>query len=423
MHLILLALLVQTQPAPETPPPPVLKTLSKQLKIDGQFRLRFEYRDPTGYDTAVNVHEDDDLFLSRIRLNLTFAALDDVDVFLQIQDSREFGVEAGVASNEKNLDLHLGWIEARRLFGEPLTLRVGRQEFHYGDGRLLCPLDWNNVGRAADGIKARWDGGGWWVDLVYFVLKEGTGAEDDQDLWLIYAECLEVKDHEIDVYALGREFNNNAFTGENGVVGDLRDLTVGVRVKGRSGAVDYTAEAMRQTGDYAEDSVSAHAFAATLGYTFDMDWKPRLGVEITRGSGDSDPTDGERGTYDSIYAFGHLYQGFIDQFGFRNGQDLALYVKVSPRENLSLHADLHTFRLVEEKDAWYRADGSAVRRDSTGNADPAVGSEIDLHARWSPAKTVKCWGGVSLFKAGKFVEDTGSSPDMLWVFLQTVLEF
>ncbi len=424
-NLLLFALLLQA-PAPQDPPAPaptIVKTDAKQLAVDGQFRFRFEYRDPAGYDTVANVHEDDDLFMTRIRLNFKYAVQDDLDVFVQLQDARTFGEEASVASNEKNVDLKQGWIEVRKLLGQPLTLKLGRQELAYGDGRVLSPLDWNNITRSFDGAKLRWAGDDWWVDFFYMIVKEGTGAEDDQDFTGLYASYTGWKDHEVDLYFLVRELNNNAFTGENGVVGDVRDQTIGARLKGKQSAFDYSLEFMLQSGDYVEDSIKANAYAATFGYTFDMAWKPRVGLELTQASGDADPADGDHESYDPLFAFGHFYQGFADQFAFRNGRDVALYVKIAPCEGVTVHLDLHTFTLDEERDSWFNASGAQIRRDATGNSDAEIGREIDLHARWSATKAVKFWFGFALFQAGEFVEDTGSSPDMLWFFLQTVVDF
>lgn len=429
MHLLIASILLLQQPDPAPPaptPPPAeaeVQTDAKKLAIDGQFRFRFEYRDPAGYDSVAALGDNDDLFLTRIRLNFKYAVQDDIDVFAQVQDAREFGSEATVSSNEKNLDLKQGWCEIRNLLGQPLTLRVGRQEVAYGDGRILSPLDWHNVGRSFDGAKARYAGEGWWADLFYYVVKEGTGAEDDQDFGGGYVSYTGLADHEVDAYLLLREFNNNAFTGEDGAVGDLRDRTAGLRVKGRQGGLDYTAEGMLQGGSFSEDRIRAHAFAFTAGWTFDIDWKPRVGVEVTQASGDDDAADGDHESYDPLYPFGHYYQGFADQFSFRNGRDVALYLKAAPCANVTVHADLHSFALVAMEDAWFNATGGVIRQDASGNSGASVGSEVDLHVRWSPVPALKIWSGYSYFRAGTFVEDTGPSPDLAWFFLQMVVEF
>src|SRR5262245_34631606 len=150
-------------PAPKeaVPPPPttqaesLIKTLVKQITLGGQIRTRAEYRDPTSYSnaTAPASTRSDDLFLTRIRLNFKFSATDDIDVFVQPQDERQWGQEPSVLYDDKNFDLHQGFVEVRNLFSEPLSIKAGRMELSYGDQRLVSPLDWSNIARAWDGAK------------------------------------------------------------------------------------------------------------------------------------------------------------------------------------------------------------------------------------------------------------------------------
>src|SRR5258706_16082035 len=117
MHsLMFLVFALAAQDKPPTPPPPdkpvtapvqdpIFKTLIKSVSLDGQIRIRAEYRDPTSYINTDPATRSDDLFLTRIRLNLKFSVNDDIDVFVQPQDQRTWGQEASVLTDERNLDL------------------------------------------------------------------------------------------------------------------------------------------------------------------------------------------------------------------------------------------------------------------------------------------------------------------------------
>jgi hypothetical protein len=413
------------QEPPPAPAEPVFKTLARQVTVGGQVRLRAEYRDPFSYNPAVpGASDDDDLYLSRVRLHLKFTLSDEIEVFFQPQDQRVFGDEASVLSDEQNLDVHQGYVDVRLPIGAPVTLRAGRQELSYGDQRLVSPLDWSNIAGAWDGIKARYSLDGAWVEGFWTVIKEGIGAEDDQDFYGLYASWAAIADHEFDLYVFGRRLNDNLQPAETGGLHDRRDATGGVRAKGKAAGFDYTVEGMIQRGDVGPDDVRSWAAAATLGYTFDLPWKPRIGVEYTHASGDADPADGRIETFDPLYPFGHFYQGFADVFSFKNGRDIAFYLKAVPVDSLSVHVDLHFFRLDEERDAWYNFAGARIRRDVTGSAGKDVGREVDLHARLAVGKFVKFWGGASRFFAGDFVRDTpGTDRDMMWAFLQMTVDF
>src|SRR5262245_66685187 len=75
-------------PAPEKPTAPILKGLAESITIGGQARFRAEYRDPVAYTNLPASREDDDVYLSRLRLNFKFSLADKIDVFLQPQDQR-----------------------------------------------------------------------------------------------------------------------------------------------------------------------------------------------------------------------------------------------------------------------------------------------------------------------------------------------
>jgi hypothetical protein len=440
--------LADSSPQSTAPPPPaasqqpatapaegVFKTLIKSVSLDGQIRLRYEYRDPISYGNVDAQTRSTDLLLSRIRLNLNFAVTDDIDVFVQPQDQRQWGQEASVLSDERNLDLHQGFVEIRNLFGEPVTVKGGRMELSYGDQRLVSPLDWSNIGRAWDGMKVKYGPQDWWIEGFYTVIRDPLstvptvthGAAEDQDFMGAYFSYVGVPNYTFDAYAFFREFRDNSFTSETGVVGDLRDRTYGARMKGAEIGFDYTAEAMGQSGHFSSDKVQAYAYAATLGYTADVSWKPRIGVEYTYASGDRHAGDGKHGTFDPLFPFGHNYQGYADVFAFKNGRDLAVYLKVQPADQVSVHLDLHNFWLASVRDAWYNASGGVIRPgDPTGQDSSRVGYETDFHVKVTANKYLKFWAGWSHFFAGTFVRETataGTDKDMNWLFAQMTVDF
>lgn len=403
-------------PAQEEKPKSVWETLSEKLTVGGQVRFRFEVRDPQGYAPAAALDEDDDLLLERFRLGLKFALDPDLDIFFQPQDQRTFGDEASIASDEMNLDVHQAFVEARNVLDPAISLKIGRMELQYGDQRMISPLDWSNIGRAWDGVRLRYEKQGeFWVDAFWTIVKEGNGAEDDDDFAGIYASYRGWEHHEVDAYLLGRLYDSTST--------DVTELSLGARLKGKTGAIDYTGEIVFQTGTVGDGDISANAFAFTLGYTFEHDWKPRVGLEYTFASGDGDATDGDRETFLPPFPFGHAFQGYVDVFAWQNGHDIVLRTSAQVTPEVWLAVDVHLFRLDEsESDSWYGATGTAIRAGAAG-ADEELGNEIDVHSRIKIGKHVKLWVGVSAFLPGRFVDDTGDDPTMTFGFAQMVIDF
>ena len=430
---------VAKEAAPVEPGPLLqIKTpLMRSLTIGGSFRLRGEWRDPADYripgtfGRAATADADDDtnMFLQRTRIYLDADVIEQVRVFVELQDARQWGEEASTVADTADIDLKQGYVEFRKVLGEPLTVRAGRMEVpSLGDQRIVSALDWHNVGRSWDGMHATWTPANWVVHVLAANLKEanltGGDAGDDHWFWGVYSSWRGLKDHEFDFYVLGRSLSDRTFASETGTSpGERYDVSPGFRAKGKVGGFDYGGEVVGQFGHQADDPVRAWAGAATAGYTFNVGWKPRVGVEYAFASGDENPTDGEVGTFDPLLPFGHFFHGHMDVVGWRNLHAASIQLRANPTGNLTVHLDGHTFQQVEARDAWYDAAGTRLRRDATGNSSRDIGQEIDLYAKWKLWDRVSFWTGFSHFFPGSLVSDTGFDPDMNWLFFQMEVKF
>lgn len=393
-----------------------------KLRFGGQLRARGEAMNTLSYATPGQLRAADSGFL-RTRVNLEAIPAAGVRTFVQVQDSRTAGAEVSVASNEKNLDLHQGYLDLPELWGRPILLRIGRQELSYGDGRLISPLDWSNVGRAWDGVRLSAGPAEWKADVFVTKIKEVGGLKRDAWFSGLYGSCKAAPGHEFDGYLLFRDQGDGTLTGESGRKGNLAERTAGGRIKGKAGGADYSAEAAWQFGRSAGDRIRSYAGAVAAGYTFDAAWKPRVGVEVDYASGDKDPADARRGAFDPLFPFGHYYQGYQDIFSWKNGEDWMLTTRAEPGGGWQLQADYHWFRLAHGRDGWYDATTALIRRDATGASGRNVGHEVDLTARVAVRKAIKLWLGVSRFWNSAFVKRTGGGGDRNWGFLQATVDF
>lgn len=393
-----------------------------KLSFSGQIRTRGEATNVESFTTAAKKRGVDQALL-RVRLALDADAGRDVKGYLQIQDSRGFGSEATVSTNTANLDLHQAYFDVQNLAGVPLDLRAGRMELSYGDQRVVSPLDWNNVGRAWDGLRLRYRLERATLDAFLTNVKQAGDTRRNQHFWGFYAASKPLPNHEADLYLLGRDYGDGTQTAELGSKGNLSDRTLGARFKGTPEAWDYTGEAAWQFGRKAGQSVRAWALAATGGYTFQANLKPRVGVEYDYASGDADSRDNKVRTFDPLYPLGHAYQGYQDVFSWKNGHDLKASASIDPAAGWKVQGDYHKFLLDHSFDAWYDATGAVIARDTTGGSGRSIGDEIDLHVRGKIRDSIGLWFGYSRFFAGHFVRNAANGKDRDWAFFQATLNF
>ena len=404
------------------------------LTIGGQLRLRTEYRTVSIYQEGRSTG-DEDFTIQRTRINFDARLAEDIRVFAEIQDSRVWGeeenfnttpgIQDSVMTNIRGVDLHQGYIDFERIFGSDLTLRAGRFELSIWNQRLISPLDWDIVGRAWDGIAIVGDiAEDWNLVAGYSTLAEPATIDSDKDtdLYLAFLTYTGWEDNTVGVgfAAVHSDTRPN----------DFNLYTVTLHWDGKAGGFDYSLDLVGQWGDTkpggppaAELDIEAYAIAAEVGYTFDVDWKPRISIEWTWASGDDDPTDGEVNTFNPLFPFGHTYWGYMDIWSWQNGHDLVLHLQAKPDEDWWLEVAFHSFWLDSSKDSWFNAGGAPIRTDPTGNAGEHVGLELDISVKYWFTKDVFLWFGYSHFFAGDYVSDTGDDDDSDWIWCQLTATF
>jgi Alginate export len=456
---------------PENP----LCFLDGKICFDLEERFRWEIRDNNfDFDDAVNALTDDNWFLQRARIGLLIKPCDWFRIYAQGQDSREINSDRPDlpsmlgAEGDDTFDLRQGWAEFGNPKSFPLTLKVGRQVLSYGDERLIGAFDWNNIGRTFDAVKLRWEEKTWWLDaFASSVVVPERGSYDQSDLFNgnethreqlfsgLYFSTTAWGPQTTDLYALYLHENPNAKF-QPTASGDTNFATLGLRIKSKPGAFahtqtapdgkavtdgksappppsapkavgfDYEFEGAFQTGEVLGRDLTAFAVHGGLGYTFDVAWKPRLGVEYNYGSGDDDPLAGDIETFQNLFPTNHKFYGQMDVFSWQNMHDAAVIVKAQPVKSVTLKAEYHAFWLASTDDVWYRANGTTAVRPLDAlarKADNYAGSEVDVTAQWAVNKHVAFEAGYSHFFAGDYLSDTGASDDADFGYVQASLTF
>jgi len=394
-------------------------------------RYRLELRDDVTFSGGA--YEDDAAHLVRSRLHLQTAFDDWLSVFAQAQDAESFASSSlnRTAAFVNRLDLRQMYADiASPWEGLPGSLRLGRQELSYGDQRFVGAFGWSNVARVFDAAKVslspieRLQLDAWFSQVVVNDRVRPDTADHAQNFYGLYVQSKPVPDHELDAFVFIRHDRDNELAGERpGELGQLKEYTVGNRLKGQRKNIDYSLEWAWQFGSRAHDDIRAWAWHSGLGYTFrDAPWTPRMFAEFNHGSGDDDPRDGTVKNFSNLFPTNHLHYGYMDLASLRNLNHVELGLIAKPRETLTLRASHHWLWLDTNKSAWFNA-GQGVIRPTAVSASRTLGQEIDLTANWKFSRHADALVGYSHFHAGAFIQDTGAADDANFAYVQVTVGF
>jgi hypothetical protein len=378
------------------------------LAFGVQYFARIESRDNADFSNAA---KDYDTFVEhRARLSLRGSVYGRVGFLLEYQDVRGWGTERNTVTTEPFTGLHQGFVDVRAT--KWLSLRLGRQELSYGEDRLLGSLDWAMSARAFDGGFLRLDFGPVTVDVFGMLVRERavltdtSGARlpnDGSELYGIYGRWRPSKKGGLDLYALG--LVNDPTTLQTGPRGARGIATLGGRGFLHVGPFSLIAEGAYQVGTALElgtnlaGDVRAWALAARASYTAPLWGNPYVAFELSRASGDGDPSDGEYRTFNQLFPTAHLHLGYMDYVAWQNVQGYRGSVGWRP---LGAHVwvDVHHFRMVEPRGAWFDAAGRVFVGADPLRTAASMGTEMDISFTLPVHKHLAVAGAYGIFFPG-----------------------
>ena len=396
------------------------------LTFGGSLRLRFENFQDFGAGTR-----DDGYLLSQIRLHANYWITDDLRVYGEsisaFSTPRDLpGGRRGIDSND--LDLQQGFAEYTfGIDGGKVSVRAGRHALLLGKQRLVSPLPWANAFRSWDGVQAIASVGDWTI-TPFFTFFAPTqkhdfdSADDDIKFWGVYGTGALTDELQGDIYVLG--LNNDNQRAFNGTAGTEDRYTVGFRVglpKGKD-AFDADVEAAVQVGEVGAGDVTAFFIDSEFGYTLkDTKFSPRLFGGAGISSGDSG-AGGDVGTFNQLFPLGHAYNGYADQLGRQNLIETRVGAQLKLGQRTNMRVAGHLFWRHSDNDAVYNVGGGVLRADG-GSDSRYVGGEVDLTVNHKTDFGLVLEAGYSHFFAGTFFEQTGTSNDVDFFYLQGIYVF
>lgn len=376
------------------------------LRVRGEFRERVE-----GFENAGFIADRDDSYaLSRVRLNATITASKSVSFQANVQDARVAKKQVGptTAPFRGPFDLRAAFADIGDATA-PVAARLGRQELAFGEQRLLGHLAWVNTGRSWDAARVILRAKSWQADVFGASLVRSLPDEFDKSgngnrLAGVYASSAKViPQAAVEPFVFWRRDVN--LRSELTMIGNLSQTTMGVRVAGKLPArLDYGVEMAMQRGSLAADSVHAWAGHWQIRESLPGAGAVKLISEYNFATGDDNPTDGRRQTFDQLYPTGHDKLGLADQVGWRNVHHLREGFEFSPIKATPIALSYHSWWLAETTDGLYAASGALLARVAGGAADSHVGQELDIQVTRTLTQQIQLAAGYAHMFTGSFLK-------------------
>ena len=375
------------------------------LRVRGEFRERVEGFDNAGFVSG----RDDSFFLSRFRFTAT-ATSRVIAATVQVHDARVGDKSVGATGSpfKASFDLRQAVVDVGGAKA-PVVARFGRQEIAFGDQRLVGSANWLNSGRSFDAARATIRSKGAQIDLFAASVVRILDDEFDKSgngnrfagAYVTSGQILPQGTAEPYVF-WRRDINQR---GETGTLDTLQQVTTGARLVGKLPArLDYNVEMDIQRGSLGPDSVRAWAGHWLIRETLPGSKAMHATAEYNYASGDADPADGVRGTFDQLYPTAHDKYGLADQVGWRNIHHVRIGFDIAPLRATPITVNYHSYWLAEKRDALYAASGTPLARVPGGAASTRVGQEIDLQVARPLTPYLALAAGYSHLVPGPFLK-------------------
>lgn len=385
------------------------------LTIGGEVREWYE-----GFRNAnwgVGPQDDNGYLLQRISLYTDWHLRSRVRFLGQLTSDIEAGRNGGPAPTmEARLWVEQGFVDIGLTESSrgSLTLRLGRQEFEFGSGRLVDVREGPNVRQAFDGADAVLKAASWHVDAFAArpVINNIDVFDDPPNhatmFWGAYGVRPLPSTHggNIDAYYLG--IDNKQATFSRGTAQEIRH-TVGTRFWGEHGALVYDWEAMFQWGSFGDVGLRAWALGGRTGYNIrSTPLQPQIAIKLSATSGDSDRPSEPLRTFNPLFPTGIYFgEGGVNLNGPSNMLRIGPSATVHLRKDLSLVVDDDFFWRESLEDGVYGL-GVNLLRSGLDNKNRYVGNQPSAGVYWQPSRHIGFGAAYTHFSVGPFLIHSAS---------------
>lgn len=388
------------------------------LSIGGEFRGTYEQvKNDNFTQTPYPVYR---FGMERFQLFTDLHLNPRVRFFIQLESGLEQNRAGGPRPiDEKKLDFLNAFVDLHPFPSNrgPL-LRVGRQEFNFGSGRLIAVREGPNVRQGFYGFDIRQQLGRWTVDgVAAHPAKDNPGYFDNVPLnttsfWTVYSSRAG-KDSSgtgYDLYYIGLDRKSATF--QSGTARELRH-TFGGRIvrpapaEGKKSVIPhFDIESVIQTGTFGSRDILAWTISGEFGYIVQASpMKPHIGIRADTSSGDRGNPSKPLGTFNPIFPIGG-YFGVISDTGPGpvNFRALRPDLQLTVHSGVTVDSSWVFYWRQSLRDGVYSVPGTLLVPTPPDTNARFVGHRPGMQIRWQITSHAYVQGDYGVFFAGDFLK-------------------
>ena len=417
---------------------PLSHATEHYLSFGGEFRGVFERVQNDNWSEAP--YATNSFGLERYQLHADLHFNSHARLFLQLESGQEQGRLGGPRPiDQKNLDFLNAFLEVGTSPSSRQTeVRVGRQEFQFGSGRLLAVREGPNVRQSFYGARITQQLDAWTIDgFVARPAKDNPGFFDNVPLqttsfWGVFAER-KLKGNPtraFDLYYFGLDKKTGTYN--QGSAREQRQ-TVGVRLANsaptprdeRRMIPHYDVEAVYQFGSFGSAPIEAWTVGSEFGTTLGrVSGRPRIGLRADAASGDKDPAKPGLQTFNPLFPIGNYFGVLADTGpGPVNFYDLHPNIHEGLAHGFTLSADWVIWWRQSLKDGVYNVPGALLVPTAAGNTARFVGHRPGIEVRWQRDAHFYMQADYGVFFSGPFLRDSGRPHNLNYTSFWTGFKF
>ncbi len=402
------------------------KSKSNYISFGGETRLRFEYF--RNENLGASNYRDNGYLQQRSFFSAEAHLFKHFSIVTQLNSSTTSFRKGGPPSifDKDVIDIHQAFVDVYFKKGKSdFTIRTGRQELKYGNGKLVERREGPNQRLAFDALRVIVKTKA--ADIETFIAQPVLNKQNAFDnvanknvtFWGAYSSFKHMKKIKLDVYYFGLENKVAAF--EKGRGEELRH-TLGFKLNGSLKEWEYETENFFQTGTFSNDNLLAWGATVNISYNIPIKLKTKIEIGGAINSGDGGTTSNKLGTFNGLFPTGFYIGPGAVPIGPSNLKAARIALNSEIKKNVMLMPGCIFLWRQNINDGVY-TPGTTLYRAGNSASNKDIGTQLNLTVLFKVNQHITFMPSYAKLLSGDFFKETGASKNVSYFNADLTLKF